>query len=112
MANVNDVVLLYLEDRPVSFARVEDIRPDFKKDWYQIKLLMLQIPMQVVTWILKEEYINGEPFNMGGKKMKLEKVLCPADENPVAEPETRTDQKNTNIISFADLKKNHGPESG
>lgn len=110
MTNVNDVVLLYLEDSPVSFARVEDIRPDVKKDWFQIKLLMLQIPMTVVTWILKDDYINGGSFNMGGKKMKLEKVECPADENLDTEPETNP--KDTNIISFSDLKKNHDPESG
>ena len=28
MAAINDVVLVYLEDTPVSFARVEDITPD------------------------------------------------------------------------------------
>lgn len=112
MTNANDIVLLYLEDAPVSFARVEDIRPDVKKNWYQIKLLMLQVPLQVVTWILKDEYINGASFTMGGKKMRLEKVECPVDENQAAEPETETDQRGTNIISFSDLKKNHGPESG
>ena len=70
MARENDVVLIYLEDSPVSFARVESIEPDSKKDWYQIKLLMLQIPVQVVTWILKDEYINGDDFFMNGKKMR------------------------------------------
>lgn len=75
----NDIVLIYMEDTPVSFARVEDIQADSKKDWYHIKLLMLQIPLQVVTWILKDDYINGEEFYMGGKKMKLERVESPAE---------------------------------
>jgi len=74
MAVVNDIVLIYLEDTPVSFARIESILPDAKKDWYHIKLLMLKIPLQVVTWILKDEYINGGQFNMNGKKMKWKRL--------------------------------------
>jgi hypothetical protein len=41
MATVNDVILIYLEDAPISFARVESILPDPKKGWFQIRLLML-----------------------------------------------------------------------
>ena len=71
MADINDVVLLYLEDTPVSFARIESILPDAKKDWFHIRLLMLQIPWQVVSWLLKNDYINGHEFFMNGKKMRL-----------------------------------------
>jgi hypothetical protein len=118
VAVVNDVVLLYLEDTPVSFARVEKILPDSKKDWYQIKLLMLQIPMQSVTWILKDDYINGHEFNMNGKRMRLEKIEPPKEDLPISagtndilpgpqtapekEPESNSGGK---IISFFDLKK-------
>ncbi|MDD4274526.1 MAG: hypothetical protein PHG14_12490 [Desulfobacter postgatei] len=77
MAEIKDIVLIYLEDDPVSFARIEDIVPDHKKDWFQIRLLMLQVPLQVVTWILKADYINGETFSMNGKSMRLEKVAAP-----------------------------------
>ncbi|ACN14014.1 conserved hypothetical protein [Desulforapulum autotrophicum HRM2] len=79
MARENDVVLIYLEDDPVSFARVESIEPDVKKDWYHITLLMLQIPLQTVTWTLKDLYINGEDFFMGGKRMKIEVVESPGE---------------------------------
>ena len=51
MADVNDLVLIYFEDKPLSFARIEEILPDAKPDWYHVKLLMLQIPPQYVTWI-------------------------------------------------------------
>ncbi len=132
MATVNDIVLIYLEDAPVSFARIENILPDTKKDWYHIKLLMLQVPLQVVTWILKEAYINGEEFFMNGKQMKLKKVECPvedpslsinknlsgkSDKSGLSREETPESDKNqkpedmpknkkdqANIISFADLK--------
>ena len=52
----NDIVLIYFEDKPLTFARIESILPDSKKDWYHVKLLLLQIPVQVVTWILKDVY--------------------------------------------------------
>ena len=124
MATINDIVLIHLENSPVSFARVEDIKPDHKKDWYQIKLLMLQIPVQVVTWILKDAYINGDDFFMNGKKMRLETVVCPGDEEltaldqdldapkPKVDPQEQIDtarkpsgKPKDNIISFSALKK-------
>lgn len=105
MATINDIVLIHLEDAPVSFARIESILPDSKRDWFQITLLMLQIPLQTVTWILKDDYINGEQFHMNGRKMRLTKVESPIEEQPV--------KPNAQIISFSDLqtaKKKHEPD--
>jgi hypothetical protein len=59
MAVENDLVLIYFEEKPLAFARIESILPDSKKNWYHVKLLLLQIPLQVVTWILKDVYISG-----------------------------------------------------
>ena len=50
MATENDIVLIHFEDQPLSFARIESILPDDKPDWYHVKLLMLQVPLQVVTF--------------------------------------------------------------
>ncbi len=111
MATENDIVLIYLENAPVSFARVESIVPDAKKDWFHIKLLMLQVPVQVVTWILKNEYINGAPFTMNGKTMRLETIKCPESDGPLPE-KTPSSRKTADIISFADLKKHHEPDPG
>ena len=69
-----DVVLVYYKDQPGVYGRIEKIEPDIKKDWYQVTLLLLTIPSQVVTWILKEEYINGGEFTMGGNSMRMEKI--------------------------------------
>ncbi len=74
MTGENDVVLIYFEDKPAVFARIESIEPDIKKDWYHITLLLLTIPTQTVTWILRDAYIDGSPFTMGGKPVRLEKV--------------------------------------
>jgi len=69
-----DVVLIHYQDQPAVYARIDAIEPDAKKDWYQITLLFLTIPAQQVTWILREEYINGASFTMGGQSLRLEKV--------------------------------------
>lgn len=88
MTKENDIVLIYMENEPASFARVEEIRADVKRDWYVIKLLMLQIPLQVVSWILRAEYIDGAEFTMGGKSIRLEKIVCPEDQEfPESLPE-------------------------
>lgn len=71
---VGDLVLVHYENQPVVYARIETIEPDVKKDWFQVSLTVLTIPSQDVTWILREEYIHGESFTMGGKAMKLERV--------------------------------------
>lgn len=110
MAAKNDIVLIHVEDAPVSFARVEEIKPDMKRGWYVIKLLLLQVPLQVVSWILKGEYIGGEAFFMGGKKMKLEVVECPKDDFGAAIPdahEKKNEDKKGKIFSekSADKKK-------
>ena len=41
MTQENDVVLIYLEDEPMTFARIEEITPDHKQNWFHVKLLML-----------------------------------------------------------------------
>ncbi len=114
MAKKNDLVLIYAEGSPVTFARVEDILPDSKKDWYHIKLLMLQLPLQIVTWILKNDYINGEEFSMGGQKMRIELVESPKEDVLLSEipfSDQKADSNDSDkpkagkLISFDDLKK-------
>jgi len=77
------LVLIHYQDRPTVYARIEDVKPDVKKDWYQVTLLLLTIPAKNVTWILREEYIRGASFTMGGQTMKLEGVpACSFDPKP------------------------------
>ena len=109
MALENDIVLIYFEDQPTTFARIESILADHKPDWYHVKLLLLQVPLQTVTWILRDVYINGGDFTMGGKKMRLEKVVCPEEETPESsekKPETPAGKNGiAKVISLQDLKK-------
>jgi len=108
MTTENDLVLIYFEDNPLLFARVERIVPDAKPDWYHVTLLMLQVPLQTVTWILKDVYINGETFTMNGKQMRLEKVEAPVElgiEGAESKEDTDNKQQDGKVISFAYLKK-------
>ena len=77
MADVGDLVLLYMNEQPTSFARIEEIAPDSKKGWCQVHLLLLQLPIVQVTWILKREYIDGSEFTMNGRRMRVELVKPP-----------------------------------
>jgi hypothetical protein len=114
MADVNDIVLVHYEDRPLVFARIEAILADHKPGWYHVRLLMLQVPVQLVTWILRDAYIEGEAFTMNGKRMRLERIVAPAQgtgedagapspsTSTAPSPKPPTDAK---VISLADLKK-------
>ncbi len=116
MTTINDLVLIYVEDKPMAFARVEDIEPDVKRGWFQIKFLILQIPPTLVTWILRDAYLNGVEYTMGGQKMRIEKVVVPGQEQktpakPAKNSESgdqapnQTAASKSKVISLADLKK-------
>ena len=112
MAQENDIVLIYFEDKPLVFARIEDILADSKPNWYHVKLLLLQVPLQVVTWILRDVYINGGEFTMNGKRMRLEKIKspetpqhAPPDEKDLNEETPAGNSNGAKVISFHDIKK-------
>jgi hypothetical protein len=109
MAVENDLVLIHHEDQPVLFARIEEILPDAKPDWYHVKLLLLQIPPQVVTWILRDIYIDGQEFTMNSQRMRLEKVISPVEsvKAPQADmpPSSPPPSGGGRVISLSDMKK-------
>ena len=120
MTDVNDVVLLHIDEKPAAFARIERIEPDQKPGWYHVTLLLLQIPLQTVTWILRDGYIEGEPYTMGGRPMRLEPVVAPGPEDqpkshidpggalaPVGDTQAARSKKTitAKVIAFTDLKK-------
>jgi hypothetical protein len=118
MNREGDVVLVHMEGNPAFFARIEAIEPDVKKDWYQVKMLVLQVPLLVITWILREPYIDGEEFTMGGRPIKIVKVVAPEEQTvqgppsgeenggkkPSPEPPPASSEKGK-VISFADRRK-------
>jgi hypothetical protein len=90
-----DVVLIHYQDKPMAYARIEAIEPDIKKDWYHVTLLLLTIPAQTVTWILREAYIRGELFTMGGQPVRLERVKKQKTEDRKQKEEKSKNQTKT-----------------
>ncbi len=107
----NDLVLVEIDNKPAFYARIEDISPDAKLGWWQVKLLVLTRPCQIYTWILEESQINGAQFTMGGTPVRLEKVVSPLSrENTICDsmPAKRTEENKKGackVVSFPDRKK-------
>jgi hypothetical protein len=93
MRKVGELVLIHYEDKPALYARIEAIELDVKKDWYRVTLLLLSIPSQTVTWILREEYIDGETFTMGGHAMRMAEVQGVPQEVEGGVPSSREEIK-------------------
>ena len=109
MTGENDIVLIYIEGKPWTFARIENISADYKPGWNHVKMLLLQVPLQIITWILRDAYIDGTPFTMDGKKMHLEKIICPQrpeiEIKPESVPRDSKPVKTPKVISLSDFKK-------
>lgn len=110
MITIGDVILVYQEEQPAFFARIEDIWADAKPGWYQVKLLVLQIPVEEAVWILREGHINGETFTMNGRKIRIEKVRSPQEARPQSLPfggelEKKAATGEDKVISLIDRKK-------
>ncbi len=116
MATINDLVLVHVDNRPGFFARVEDISPDVKPGWWQVRLLVLTIPLQVYTWILDSSQIDGASFTMGGTPMMLEKVVAPpsrerlqphssAEENETGSSSAASPEASGKVVFLSDRKK-------
>lgn len=97
-----DLVLIYFENEPTGFARVEEISPDIKKDWYHVRLLLLNLPLQTVTWILRDVYIDGAEFTMGGHKIHLKKVEAPKEDFFDANVDIDDDEDEIDISTIFD----------
>ena len=80
MVKQGDVVLIYRDNRLMTFAKVHEITANEKKDWWNVDFISLSLPLPLTkfTWILRMEQLDGEDFTMGGTPMKitsLEKLL-------------------------------------
>lgn len=84
-----DLVLIYIENKPDFYARVEEIAPDAKPKWWRVKFLALTLPLQMMTWIIDDEQIRGADFTMSGTPIRIEKVVPPQEtDEPCAKTET------------------------
>lgn len=110
MATINDIVLVHVDKKPGFYARIEDITPDVKPGWWQVRLLVFTFPLQVFTWILDDFQVEGADFTMGGTPIRLEKVVAPAAAEPEpSQPEERpvppAEPGIAKVVSLADRRK-------
>ena len=113
MSTVHDLVLIHVDNKPGFYARIEEIDPDVKQGWWQVKLLVLTFPMQVFTWILDDQQLEGADFTMGGTPLRLEDVASPVElervEKEKAEKErvqkVRQEGGAPKVISLLDRRK-------
>lgn len=105
--SIGDLVLVHYEGNPAFYARIEDIEADHKPGWYHVHMMALMTPSHEFSWILREEYINGDVFTMGGNKMRLEKVGPPRGLIPQG-----TGAESSMEDSSTDGKKSGGKKGG
>jgi len=55
MAYAGDVVLIYNDEKPAFFARIDSIKPDIKKGWFVVQFLSLTIPLRRRKVLLKKQ---------------------------------------------------------
>lgn len=107
MSTIHDLVLVHIDNKPGFYARIDDITPDAKPGWWQVKLLVLSFPLQVFTWILDGNQIDGAPFTMSGTPVMLEKVVSPVTRQEEPAPVMAAVKRNdgAKIVSLAERKK-------
>ena len=102
----NDLILVYVEKKPAFFARVEKIYPDIKPGWWKIKILILQVPLKVTTWVLDNEQVRGAEFTMSGTPVRIEKIKVPEEnydinnENSSEPKSSKKSNKAASILSM------------
>ena len=113
MAAINEIVLVHVDNKPGFYARVEDISPDGKPGWWQVRLLVLTFPLQVFTWILDEFQLEYAPFTMGGTPIRLEPVVSPMEEERQQQEQQELEERkrlrqeggSSKVVSLADRRK-------
>jgi len=114
---VNDIVLIYVDNKPGFYARIDEISPDVKPGWWQVQLLVFTFPLQTFSWILDEYQLEGADFTMSGTPIRLEPVVSPIhEERRVKEEENEAPRKEqldrlrqestgSKVVSLADRRK-------
>ncbi len=86
-----EVLLIYFHENPTIFARIEEIRPDRKKGWWQLTFLPLALPLQLITWTLDDDQVRGATFTMQQEPIRLERVEAPLPAKDNQTPQTQGD---------------------
>ena len=104
-----EVVLIHLNCSPAYFARVDRIEPDLKDGWWKLELLLLALPAERITWVIREEHMAGAQFMIAETLIRIEQVP------PIALQETEQVEEErkesgpvrdvAKVISFVDWRR-------
>ena len=94
-----EVLLVYMNNEPTFFARVESISPDRKKDWWQLNLLILAQPLKTMTWTLDSDQMRGQTFTIKGVPVEIRRVRAPESDEP---EKPKPDTADGNVVSLFD----------
>jgi len=101
-STIGDVVAIYIDNKPSVYARIEGIEPDIKPRWYQVRLLFLGFPPQEMSWILKEEYLEGSLFTMKDIPIQIIPVEKPSSYKPRVRK--KVDDPSAEVISLDQVR--------
>ena len=119
-----DLVLIHHRGEPMVYARIEEITADVKPGWWEVRLILLQVPSKEVTWILRDEYIDGGEFTMGGEPVILKPVPPSApppapspgpareEEDSQSEPAASGGGKGDKVVSLSQRRRKGGNGRG
>jgi len=100
MRAIGEVVAISIDGKPSVYGRIEGYEADRKPRWYQVEILLLTFPPQNLTWILREEQIDGEPFTMDGVPVTIQAVPK-RQPVPAPGPAEKKDPRPGKVISLA-----------
>lgn len=99
--DVGDVVLIAAkEPQMLMYAHVSDIERDSSRrdEWWHVKMEILSIPLQKITWTLRTEQMTGkEIFTMGGEDRFLAAVEFSSDSTSSQASSTKQTKKDKNF---------------
>lgn len=103
MFQSGEVLLVYMNDEPIFFVRVESVEPDIKKGWWQLSLLILALPLKTITWKLDSDQMRGQIFTMKGVPVNIQRVKAP-DTEKESKSSNLESSSNGNVVSLFDTK--------
>lgn len=104
-----EVVLIHLNCSPAYFARVDRIEPDVKDGWWKLELLLLTLPVERLTWVIREEHMSGAQFMINEALIRIEQVPPIIFEEKQLVEERRGEmepvRRTSKVISFSDWQR-------
>lgn len=100
MFHEGEVLLVYFQKQPAFFLRVEEIRPDHKKNWWRMQFITLTIPINTITWILDDDQMRGDGFTMSGHSVHIERIASNPEQKDKKSKDESNPSSDANIVSL------------